>query len=123
MVFEPKNEKQLAENKPLHAGVFQFTILQAWEKTSQAGNPMFELKVEITNGNGISRTLPDYLLPKGVSAEKLLQCAIACGLRAEYDSGSLPADAFIGKRGRLRLGIEKRKGFPDRNVIEGYLAA
>ena len=123
MEFVPKNEKQLAENRPLHAGVFSFEILEAWEKTSQAGNPMFELKVQISNGNGISRTLADYLLPKGVRAEKLLHCAIACGLRHEYDSGSLPASSFVGKRGRLRLGLEKKKGFPDRNVIEDYLAA
>ena len=123
MNFEPKTEKQLAENRPLHVGVFQFEILEAWEKTSDAGNPMFELKVQITNGNGISRTLADYLLPKGVRAEKLLRCCIACGMREKYDSGALSHDDFVGRRGRLRLGLEKKKGFPDRNVIEDYLAA
>lgn len=123
MIFEPKNEKQLAESRVLHAGVYQFEILEAWEKTSNAGNLMFELKVQISNGNGISRTLADYLLPKGVRAEKLLRCCIACGIRDKYDSGSVPPDAFVGKRGRLRLGLEKRRGFPERNVIEDYLAA
>jgi len=123
MEFVPKDEKAIAENKPLNAGVFQYEILEAWEKTSQAGNPMFELKVQVTNGNGVSRTLVDYLLPKGIRAEKLLHCCISCGIRDVYDSGSLPASAFVGRRGRLRLGIEKRKGFPDRNVIEDYLAA
>jgi hypothetical protein len=123
MTFDPQNEKTLAENKPLHAGVFQFEILQAWEKTSQAGNPMFEIRVQVTNGDSVSRTLADYLLPKGIRAEKLLHCCISCGIRDLYDSGSLPASAFVGKRGRLRLGIEKRKGFPDRNVIEDYIAA
>lgn len=121
--IEPKNEKQLAENRPLHAGVFQFEILQAWEKTSAAGNPMFELKVQVTNGNGVSRTLADYLLPRGIRAEKLLRCCVACKLREKYDGGSVAPDDFVGKRGRLRLGIEKKKGFPDRNVIEDYLPA
>src|ERR1700676_3532334 len=116
MTFEPKNEKQLAENRPLHAGVFQFEILEAWEKTSNAGNAMFELKVQVSNGNGISRTLPDYLLPKGIRAEKLLHCCVACGMRDKYDSGSVSANDFVGKRGRLRVGLEKKKGFPDRNV-------
>lgn len=123
MTFEPKNKKQLADNKPLHSGVFNFEILEAWEKTSQAGNPMFELKVQISNGNGVSRTLADYLLPKGVRAEKLLHCCIACGIREKYDSGSLAPDDFVSRRGRLRLGLEKKKGFPERNVIEDYLAA
>jgi hypothetical protein len=123
MQFEPKNEKQLAENRPLHAGVFQFEILEAWEKISAAGNPMFEIRVQLSNGNGVSRTLPDYLLPKGVRAEKLLHCCIATGMRDKYDSGLLSPDDFVGKRGRLRVGIEKKKGFPDRNQIEDYLAA
>lgn len=123
MIFEPKTEKQLAESRVLHAGVYQFEILEAWEKTSAAGNPMIELKVQVTNGNGISRTLADYLLPKGIRAEKLLHCCVACGLRERYDSGSVSHDDFVGKRGRLRLGIEKKKGYPERNVIEDYLAA
>lgn len=123
MIFEPKTEKQLAESRVLHAGVYQFEILEAWEKTSAAGNPMIELKVQVTNGNGISRTLADYLLAKGIRAEKLLHCCVACGLRERYDSGSLSDEDFRGKRGRLRVGIEKKKGYPERNVIEDYLAA
>lgn len=122
MNFEPKDEKQLAESRPLRAGVYPFEILEAWEKTSNAGNPMIELKVQI-EANGASRTLPDYLLAKGIRAEKLLHCCIACGLRDKYDSGSVADEDFRGKRGRLRLGLEKKKGFPDRNVIEDYLAA
>lgn len=121
MIFEPKNEKQLAENRPLHAGVFQFEIVEAWEKTSNAGNPMFELKVNVTNGNGISRTLADYLLPKGVRAEKLLHCCVACNMRDKYESGAVSPGDFVGKRGRIRLGLEKKKGYPDRNVIDDYL--
>jgi hypothetical protein len=121
MEFVPKTEKQLAESRPLHAGVFQFEILEAWEKTSQAGNPMIELKVQVSNGNGISRTMPDYLLAKRL--EKMLHCCMACGIREKFDSGSVSADDFVGKRGRLRVGLEKKRGFPDRNVIEDYIAA
>jgi hypothetical protein len=121
MNFEPKNEKQLAESRVLHAGVYQFEILDAWEKTSNAGNPMIELRVLVSNGNGTSRTLADYLLPK--RAEKLLHCCVACGLRDRYDSGSLTESDFRGKHGRLRIGIEKKKGFAERNVIEDYLAS
>ena len=123
MQFTPKSEQEITDSKVAKAGIYAFEIQDAWEKKSAAGNDMFELKVEVSNGNGMRRTLPDYLLPKGISAEKLLHCSIACGIRAKYDSGLLSHEDFIGKRGRVRLGIEKKKGFPDRNVIEDYLAA
>ena len=41
---------------------------------------------------------------------------------AEYESGSLHEDDFKGKRGRLRLAVERgRNGYASRNVIEDYL--
>jgi hypothetical protein len=126
MNFAPKTpaqiQKEAADGKPLPKGVYEFEIVESWDKTSQAGNDMIELKVSVmANGHG-SRTLPDYLVAK--RAAKLRNCAAACELLSEYETGMLCAADFEGKRGKLRLDIEKGKGaFKDRNIIEDYIPA
>lgn len=121
MRFEPKTEKEIADSRVLPKGTYEFEIEEAQEKTSNAGNDMFVLTVRVSNGNGLSRTLPDYLLPK--RAEKFRNCCAACGLLDKYEGGVLSDDDFVARRGRCRIGVEKKKGFPDRNMIEDYLAA
>ena len=96
-------------------------IMEAVEKVSQSGhNPMIELKVKISRADGASRVIPDYLVEQ--RAEKLKHAAAACGLLDKYESGSLPGSDFRGKRGKLKLAVEKGKnGYPDRNVIADYM--
>jgi len=63
------------------------------------------------------------VLPK--RAEKFKHCCAACGLLDKYETGILTDDDFVGKRGRLRLGVEKPRkdsDFGPRNVILDYLA-
>jgi len=120
MQFTPRTEKELAESRLMKKGVYDFEILDARETTSNAGNTMIELKVKVMNGNG-GRVLADYLLAK--TPEKLLHCASACGLADKYDTGELADSDFRGKRGKLKLAVEKGKnGFPDRNVVADYVA-
>jgi hypothetical protein len=120
MNFQPRTETQIAAGKLLPRGDYYFEILDAWEKKSAAGNDMIELKVRISNDDGVVRTLSDYLV--GKRPEKLRHCCVVCGLLEKYESGCLSNDDFPGKRGRLRLTIEKsRKGYPDRNVVKDYL--
>jgi hypothetical protein len=121
MQFEPKTEKEIAESRLLPKGEYDFEIIDAKETTSAAGNNMIELKLRVSNGNGLARTLTDYLLAR--RAAKLLNCCAACGLLDKYESGVVSDDDFPGKRGRLKLAVEKKKGWPDRNVIADYVAA
>jgi hypothetical protein len=66
--------------------------------------------------------LTDYLLAE--TPERLLHCAVACGLADKCHPGELFDDDFRGKRGGLKLDIEKGKnGFPDRNVIPDYVSS
>ena len=121
MQFTPRTEKELAESRLMKKGVYDFEILDALEKTSKAGNTMIELKVKVSNGNG-GRVLADYLLAE--TPEKLLHCASACGMADRYETGSLSDGDFRGKRGKLKLTVEKGKnGFPDRNVVADYVSA
>ena len=126
MNFEPKTEEQIAESKLFKAGVYPFEILEAKETTSKSGNPMIELRVKVIN-NGSSRVVTDYLLPQ--RAEKLLHCCVVCGCQENYERGELSGDDFLGKTGKLKLVVERgRKDetgtkWPDKNVIEDYVAA
>jgi len=120
MNFNPKTEEEIAASKLWKKGEYPFEILSATEKASnRSGNQMIELKVRVTN-DSVVRTITDYLLEKRM--EKLSHAAKACGLQAKYGAGSLEAIDFVGKSGRLKLGVEKGKdGYPARNVITDYV--
>ena len=64
--------------------------------------------------------ITDYLVEKRI--EKLRNAARACGLLDRYEAGTLTDTDFRGKRGNLKLGIEKgKKGYPDKNVVIDYV--
>ncbi len=62
MNFTPRTEEEIADSKLWKKGVYDFEVLDACEKISKAGHPMIELKIRVSNGDGVARTLPDYLL-------------------------------------------------------------
>jgi hypothetical protein len=121
--FKPCSEQEIADRKLWPKGDYAFEIVEAEEKVSQqGGNPMIELKLKISRPDGLPKTMTDYLLEK--TPERFRHCCEACGLLAKYESGVVSDDDFVGKRGRLRLTIEKAKKnseYPDRNVIADYL--
>jgi hypothetical protein len=91
----------------LRKGDYDYEILDACERKSSRGNDMFEITVRVLNGNGAAHDLTDYLLP---TRSELLNSCSSCGLLDKYNSGLLTADDFPG---RLRLGVEKKRGFRD----------
>jgi hypothetical protein len=119
--FKPQTEAQIAASKLWKRGVYEFEIVDAFEKLSKSSNrPMIELRVKVTGPNG-SRTVTDYLVEK--RAEKLRHAAEACGLIEKYNKGTLTNLDFQKKRGKLKLGIEKDKShtYPDKNVVVDYV--
>ena len=108
MNFKAYTEQEIADRKLWAKGDYPFEITDAEEKVSQqGGNPMMELKVKIVRPDGQAKTITDYLLEK--TPEKFRHCCEACGMLAKYESGVVSDDDFVGKRGRLRLAIEKAK--------------
>jgi hypothetical protein len=121
MNFEPKTEKEIAESKLMPKGEYDFEVVDAFEKLSKSsGKPMIELRLKLPNGKG-GRTITDYLVAE--TEEKLRHAADACGLLDKYNKGSISNNDFRGKRGRLKLGIEKdkTKTWPDKNVVVDYV--
>lgn len=120
MNFKPCTEQEIVDSKLWKKGVYQFEILDAFEKDSKAGNQMIELRVRVSDGSGAGRVLTDYLLEK--TPEKLRHAAACCELLDKYDAGSLSGGDFRGKRGKLKLAVEKAKnGYPAKNVVADYL--
>jgi hypothetical protein len=121
MNFQPRTDKEINDSKLLQPGDYDFEILDARETESRSsGNPMIELKLKVSDGNGVSRILPDYLVEQKI--EKLRNCCIACGLIDQYKNGSVSPDGFKGKRGRIRVAVQKgTNGYMDRNTVTNYL--
>lgn len=120
MKFNPSTEDEIEARRVWPKGVYEFEVIDAEEKLSASkGNPMIELKLEITASDGSRRTIRDYLLAQ--RAEKLLHAATACGVRDKYYAGVLSDEDFLGKRGKLELGIQRSKEYPPKNVVRDYL--
>jgi hypothetical protein len=122
MNFKPCTEQEIAEMKLWPKGEYPFEILNALEKASKkSGKPMIELRLKLSNGKGQAKSIKDYLMPQ--MPEKLRHAAIVCGLLDKYLSGSLSDVDFVGRTGRLRLGVEKDKGgqYPPKNVVLDYV--
>jgi hypothetical protein len=121
MNFDPKTAEEIASMQVFPKGTYQFEVIEGCDKVSQAGNPMLELKPKVSDANGASRFVTDYLLEK--LPIKLRHAAEACGLLEQYEAGELAGADFVGKAGKLMLTIEKDKNkrFPDKNVVADYV--
>lgn len=121
MKFTPKTDEELNAESLLAAGVYSFEVINAENKTSQNGNEMIMLALQIFDHDGNhAQRLNDYLLEK--LAYKLKHAAEACGLLDEYQRGDLQAEWFIGKTGQVKIGIEPAKGdYQARNSVKDYV--
>lgn len=119
MRFEPKTEKEIAEDGLLQAGTYDFEVVKGEDRTSKAGNDMIELVLNVLGDDGAPRRVTDYLMEK--IAYKLRHAAEVCGLLRDYEAGSLLGSDFVGRAGRVKLKIQASKGFPDRNSVVDYI--
>lgn len=100
----------------LRPGLYDGEFREAVERPSRRGNDMIEVLLAVGE-----REFRDYLVDVGAGALKLRHACEAVG--AQYEAGEIAAADFIGKSVRVRVGVEKRRGWPDRNIIEDYAAA
>jgi hypothetical protein len=81
---------------------------------------MIELGVVVTDANGDKRTLRDWLTDSALGAAKLRHAVEAVGALVKYDAGEIGPNDFQGRYVRVKIGVEKKRGFAPRNVIEDY---
>ena len=119
-VHSETDARRAAQRKLLPAGQYEARILEATETTSKSGNDMIELQVSVRGRDGSERELPDWLVSNDRGALKLRHAAEAVGALAKYEAGEIEQSDFVGQHVRVRIVIEKRRGYPDQNRIEDY---
>lgn len=123
MQFQPKSEKQIAEEKLLPAGVYPFEVLAAESKKSKAGNDMIELKLRLFRPDGSEWNARDWLMEK--IPHKLFHFCSFTGLSTKYHEGALLSTDCIGKSGYAKIVIKEDKEgkFPPSNSVADYVRA
>jgi hypothetical protein len=104
----------------LRSGSYDAMFREAVEKESKRGNEMIEAVVVVYDGEGGEREFRDFLTNTTLGALKLRHACEAIGSISKYESGDISAADFAGSNVRVKIGTEKRRGWPDRNIIEDY---
>lgn len=110
-------------------GPVDFEVLSAIGKDSKAGNAMSELKLRVTNTEGKTKLLDDWLVASDATAYKVRHFADATGMLAQYEKGELDERDMVGRTGQLMLGIKRGEPdgqggtYPDKNKVLDYVAA
>ena len=138
MRFKPINVEEAEKawesgGKPLKEGECNFEVKVASTMTSQAGNEMIKLELVVTDGDGGSDYIFDYLVynDKQMCQWKIARFCTAAGLLEELEEGNLPHFKCLEKSGRCIVKMEQGKDYknrdgdmvtPDpRNTIKEYL--
>lgn len=119
MKFDPKSEEEVNNFPVLQAGEYPFEVMSAEEKTSQAGNPMIEVKLKVWGTDGAEVHVFDYLVEK--VAYKLRHFCFAIGLGKEYSNGTVEADDCVGRGGLVILKVRPAQGeYAEKNETKDY---
>jgi hypothetical protein len=110
--------QQAASPKLVPPGEYDGIFQQAVEQESKRNNAMLAAVIGVQG-----HEIRDYLVDVGIGALKLRHACAAVGALAKYEAGEISAADFVGKAVRVKIAIEKKRGFSDRNVIEDYIAA
>ena len=107
------NPNDLVEYEPVEEGDYEFVVMNAEETTSQSGNEMIALALQVhVNGRKEPITVLDYLVNTPQSLWVLKDFCNAVSPRIDFDAGQLQAANCIGLTGtaHLVLGEENSKG-------------
>jgi hypothetical protein len=122
--FRTEDEaKRVSRRTLLRAGWHDARITEAVEKPSKRGNDMIELTVVVPDADGTERQLRDWLTDSDMGAAKLRSCCQAVDALDRYEAGEISQADFPGNDVRVKIEIEKRRGYPDQNRIEEYRPA
>jgi len=122
--FRTEAEAHSASRRVMLSGWHEGRIAEAIEKPSKrSGKDMIELTIIVTDADGNERTFLDWLTDSPLGAIKLRHACEAVGALSRFEAGEIGQADFPGHDVRVKLGVEKKRGYPDRNVIEDYAAS
>lgn len=127
MNFTPQTEAELEEDrrkrmKILKKGEADFVVKTAVDKLAQKnGVEMIELQVEVTDADGTSKVLKDWLHP--ALMHRIRHFCYAVGLGSIYERGELAAEHCVGRGGRCMVIVESSEEYGDQNKVRDYVIA
>jgi len=107
----------------LKDSMYDALFREAEERQSKRGNDMIQVLLVVSDADGNEREFRDYLSDATLGAAKLRHACEAVGALAKYEAGQIEQADFPGHACRVHVGIEKKRGFQDRNVILDYAPA
>lgn len=126
MKFTPKSqdtitreERERKAKRLLPPGDYDFEVIQAEDKVSNAGNDMIKLTLRVFAPDGTTVLVDDYLMEK--MAYKLRHFADGTGLTARYDSGEMVAFDCVGASGKVTLKHETSEKYDPKCVVKDYV--
>lgn len=92
-----------------------------WETTNPIEmDEMIELLVAVRGKDGSEREFRDWLVGTDRGALKVRHAADAVGAIAKYEAGEIGQEDFVGHTVRVKIIVEKKRGYPDQNRIDDY---
>jgi hypothetical protein len=114
--------KEASRRELWKPGPYDGCFSQAIDRLSQNHNEMIDAVVTARHPNGQTREFREYLnAASPISSAKLREAAEAVG--ALYEAGEISAADFLNREVKVRIGVQKRRGFQPRNIIEMYQSA
>ena len=128
MLVKPRSEaeaqrEEAARRKAWKVGLYSATCLSASERPSKRGNDMIETVWAVTQWRRKCASSAIISQTRLCQALKLRHCCEATDCLAQYEAGEVHAEMFIDREATVQLGIEKRRGYPERNTILDYRPA
>jgi hypothetical protein len=124
MRFTPTIDDEIDVKAPkrnlLPAGFYEYEIMNAEEKTSQKGNLMLAIKLNVFKGD-LNAHIYDHIVQK--YDKKLKLFCLSAGLKESYKAGILTDIECVGRKGMVKIGIETDpKGeYSDKNKVLYYV--
>ncbi len=126
MNFTPKSDEELAMDSLLKEGSYSYQVIKSEDKVSQAGNEYTSITLKVWDDEG-----KEYQVFTNMALIKILKhfCDVN-DMKSEYQSGNIPAEAFLYKSGgRVLLGVEGEKPngkggmYKAKNIVKDYIVA
>ena len=97
----------------LKAGEYDAVVQTSEDKVSaNSGNPMMDITLSIYDAEGNTHPVRDFLVFTKSMMWKVIHCANSSGLANIYQQQKFCSLALLGRRVRVKLGIEEGKEIP-----------
>tara|TARA_R110002110_G_scaffold258930_1_gene474705 strand:+ start:215 stop:643 length:429 start_codon:yes stop_codon:yes gene_type:complete len=117
--YNPEDVKENTSFEPWEKGIYEAEIIEAEKMQSKKGNDMIRLNVLVTDDDGKTTRIYDYIVIPSLLYK--LKSICRC-MNWEFD-GTLDESTLVDTRYRVKLGIDKGNAeYPEpKNKIDKYV--